>query len=152
MSLPTPGHRVRFISYLNPDCVLGTKEYDNDLRRAALRNLSTNNNTSTLWFIQESIGGAFKIQWAYNPSKYLHWMGSQESLWIGEDPSRYPQSSYSALFRVDPVKDGDWFALNNYARDRVVDVAASNTAADTDILCWRWNGGDNQVWRTEIVP
>jgi Ricin-type beta-trefoil lectin domain-like len=49
------------------------------------------------------------------------------------------------------VKDGRWFALNNDNHSYVVDVQGGATADNTPVLSWKWNGGDNQIWRAEIV-
>jgi hypothetical protein len=54
-------------------------------------------------------------------------------------------------FTVDMLDGGHWFALNNHDKSYVVDVAESNTSRNARLLAFKWNGGDNQRWRAEIV-
>ncbi len=157
MYVLTPGARVRFISYLNPDCILGAtgSEFGTKPNNAVLKNLSTTNNSTTIWAIEAGVDGLFKVRWTQEKDSYLKSMGGLSPMLIGSDLSlvRTLKGEFSkmGMFRADPVKDGNWFALNQYDGNRVMDVRGSSTAAGTQILSYPWNGGDNQIWRTELV-
>jgi hypothetical protein len=52
--------------------------------------------------------------------------------------------------RFDPLT-APYLAINDEDRKRVFDVAGSRTDPNTPVLCWEWNGGDNQQWKLEFV-
>lgn len=157
MYVLTPGARVRFISYLNPDCILGAtgSEWGHRTNNPVLKNLSTTNNSTTIWVIEAGVDGLFKVRWPQESDSYLRFMGGRMPMVICPDPSlpRTLKGEFSkmGMFRADPVKDGNWFALNQYDGEKVMDVSGCSTAAGTPIIAFPWNGGDNQIWRTELV-
>lgn len=154
MYVLTPGARVRFISGLNPDCVLGAtgSNWGRTVNQTVLRNLSTTNNSSTEWIIEAGSDGLFKVKWVPEGT-YLQFMSKLGPLLVDPDPaqSSFEQFRKNALLRADPVRDGNWFALNRYDGDQVMDVRRSDTLAGTSVISFPWNGGDNQIWRTEEV-
>jgi hypothetical protein len=165
----TPGKRVRFFSYLGADNILGLEPDRFGWPRTALKHMSTDNNASTMFFVEAAEKDCFRLRWTQSVQgtspAYLSWASAYRQLvpvispsqyrppanhWDWEDKGISP-SSDGTLFRVDAVKDGNWFALNNLWRQEVLDIDHGITARNTLIYAFPWNGGDNQIWRTEAV-
>jgi hypothetical protein len=157
MYVLTPGASVRFFSYLGADFVLGAAQDSRDhYYKTALKHLSNGNNNHTTTFIIEAAEqDCFRLKWAQNPKTYLTWNSHTQKLilsdYIGYRVGGIGTNAEVSLFRVDAVKDGNWFALNNLQRQSVLDLSGSITAENNPVISWQWNGGDNQIWRTEAV-
>jgi hypothetical protein len=152
-TLPADGGRLRLVSYLSTNdtkyvigCVpmYGTNRiegYRTVLRPAA----NINDDTATFILRTDPLG--FRLYWAQDPKWFLTWINTRINLYLNW-ADNYLDHTYS-IFTVDSVKDGNWFALNNYNHQWVVDVDHSGTADNTKVISWEWNGGDNQIWRPE---
>jgi hypothetical protein len=142
---------VRFISYLDPDVVLGGKIYEGSSPQTyecCVQRLSKNANDSTGFWV-EQVGDAYRFKWAANPLRYLSWFNGPYHSAVLLDP--FSQNYSDVLCKIDPVKDGNWFALNHSDKDFVLDCYGSDTTVGNRCGAWAWNGGDNQIWRTETV-
>lgn len=169
MYVLTPGTRVRFFSYIGADYILGAEPDKNGWPRTALKHVATDSDAGTTFTVVAAERDCFRLKWGrslqgYN-DVYLKWAPNYQQLTMTVAPIEYtapgnlqdwidkglsPQC-YATLFRVDPVKDGNWFALNDRTRQAVVDIDHGSGARNTKIFAWPWNGGDNQIWRTEAV-
>lgn len=157
--IPGTGFRARLISYLTTDpasekYVLGCVPYFAGSRQEgyflALRRLSqANNNSTTFFFDWENNLSGFRLRWGSDQSKFATWTGHDSPLYLNSDPQFLTKDS--SLFTTDSVKDGRWSALNTSNHSYVLDVKGGTTADNTPVLQWKWNGGDNQVWRAEMV-
>ena len=155
MYVLTPGARVRFISYLDIDVALGVNTPADKWTAppTAVKRLSEGNRTDrTIFVIEVADNGAFRLRWAADQGQYLAWQAPYKQLWlIDKATALHPRYCETSLFTVDAVKDGNWFALNNAQHTHVVDIDHGSTASGTAVFSWRWNGGDNQVWRSEAA-
>ena len=151
----TNGARVRFFSFLSADIVLGIDGPKNDPHsgKTAVKHLSAGNKSHVTTFIIETAeDDAFRLKWGDHSKYYLSWMGNGLALALHDALGHRPgQDPADSLFAVDPVKDGTWFALNNRKHQAVLDISQSDTKENNVIIQFPWNGGDNQVWRTEVA-
>ncbi len=53
------------------------------------------------------------------------------------------------VLHADDVGDG-WVAINNHDRTRVFDGRGDDPTVGSDVICFAWNGGDNQRW--QFIP
>jgi hypothetical protein len=161
MYVLTPGARVRFFSYIGGEYVLGIGPDRWGSPKTVLKHASTSNDHTTTFIIEAAERGCFRLKWGQDPRQYLSWHNPYSQLWLSDyigyhaPPSTGQEeitpSSTISLFRVDAVKDGNWFALNDLERQHVLDIDHGYTGVDTLVYSWPWNGGDNQIWRTEAV-
>ena len=151
----TNGARVRFFSFLGADIVLGISgpKKDPHVGQSAVKHLSAGNKSHVTTFIIEAAGDdGFRLKWGEHPKFYLSWMGNGLALALHDALGHRPgQDPADSLFAVDAVKDGSWFALNNRKHQAVLDISQSDTTENNVVIQFPWNGGDNQVWRTEIA-
>jgi len=155
MFVLTNGARVRFFSFLGPDVVLGISgpKRDPHVGHSAVKHLSAGNKSHVTTFIIETAeDDTFRLKWGEHPKYHLSWMGNGQALALHEALGHRPgQDPADSLFAVDAVKDGSWFALNNRKHQAVLDISQSDTSENNIVIQFPWNGGDNQVWRTEIA-
>lgn len=50
------------------------------------------------------------------------------------------------VLRVDDTGDG-WVAINNHDQSRVFDATGNDPTLGVNVICFGWNGGDNQRWK-----
>lgn len=117
-----------------------------------LRPLSAAQNDTTLFSIEPHGAEGFRLKWggSSQPYRYLAW-GTRGGPIHFQDQEAF-LTKENTYFTVDSVRDGNWFALNDYRHGSVVDVDHSGTADKTPINSHRWNDGDNQCWRFEYAP
>ena len=156
MNRLTPGQRVRFFSRLNGnDLVLGFVQPESSNHSAwttVVKYLSRGNRTVGTAFDVEAGTGGFRLKWAQDTDQYLCWWPEGQQLNLMHSAFANRSDRYdTTIFTTDPVESDNWLVLNNREKSRVVDVAGSMIDEDTPVLSWRWNAGNNQIWRTELA-
>jgi hypothetical protein len=143
--------RVRLHSYLDSEnLVLGLQ-----LNGAYIHNLTNGPAPDATIFTCEQIDGGFVLsqQEAEFGGPLMLWWGPG-ALYTPEELLRSDTVTSSEpdqrIFTVDFV-NGCWFALNNFDHSYVADVKQSVTTEGNDVIPFHWNGGDNQIWRAQIV-
>lgn len=139
----TTGRRIRFISYLGPDLALACKS-----TVAYIHHLSVNGDFTVFTITKTSEG------FGLNNHADLGWWSNDDGrghsgVYVGY-PNHMVTQPYDYGFTVDFV-NGVWFALNNHDHTRVVDVKESDTTEGNQVIGFEWNGGDNQIWRAQLV-
>ena len=157
------GTMVRFVSYIDPDIVLGltaprVQTYNNYLtnRGVGVRHRSKlGNSNEGVWMIASDQGTGLPasecipgFQIVSNAQSNLYLTNIENNLYTALSDVQPPDVNCGFWF-VDWVKDGTWFALNNKDHSRVFDISRSDTTEGNDVILFPWNGGDNQVWRAE---
>jgi hypothetical protein len=151
INMPGKDIPVRLVSYLttHPESkdttyVLGLV----DGFGLALRHLSLANDDSTTFYL-DGDWSDFRMYAGQDRSKFLMWGNPQSDFRFSNNKNfLVPQVTFLS---IDAVKADPWFALYDWNHQWVVDVAASHTADKSRIVSWKWNGGDNQIWRMEPV-
>lgn len=156
MWTPANGQKVRFHSKFDANLVLSATygpEYC-----CAVYHLQNGPAPHKTVFEVESVGtdGGFSLCLRNLPDgcedMRLMWFWPTSEYKVGYlalNPTRV-HSGGDDYFFIDPLGD-PWFALNNYRRNRVVDIYGSETYDGARIDAFPWNGGDNQWWRAELV-
>lgn len=162
------GHRIRLVSYLDPDISLGLhasrpgQQNARDLMAYSVGvGWSDYEDTTTLLAssagrpVVEGQEQFFNLSWADDPwlqdhpdspKSSLKWMDGQFEM---TNAAHYDGTAETG-FCVDFV-EGCWFALNNVFRNRVVDIRESRRDRNTPIISFPWNGGHNQIWRAQKI-
>jgi hypothetical protein len=151
----TDGLRIRLVSYLNPDVVAGFRASSDAPWPWAAVNVRSDNEGWSLFTVRRLIPKGWQVPNAFaletstilgdgNPG-LLTWFDDKMVLLSAQDWRG------SLVCTVDMLDGGCWFALNNQDRSRVLDVSHGRTDKYTPLIPFKWNGGDNQRWRAEIV-
>lgn len=149
----SPGNTVRFHSYMNSDVVLGLQEDPGSNHSAwstLVRRPSSFGVSNQTAFHVEAADGGFRLRWL-GLGHYLLWWDPRHPLQAMEAGNAVRFYNTQTIFTYDAVEDGNWFALNNHNKTYVLDVAGLIQEPGTQILSWPWNGGVNQIWRTELL-
>ena len=145
------GVRIRLHSYLDSENLVLALNLDG----CFVHNLSSGLAPDTTIFTCDQIDGGFVL--SQQEVEY----GGPLMVWWGPGAVYTPDALLSSdatqsgepsqrVFTVDFV-NGCWFALNNYDHSYVADIYESDTTEGTTIQPYHWNGGDNQIWRAQIV-
>jgi hypothetical protein len=148
------GLRIRLVSAIDANMVAGFHQTRDSPAPWAAVNLRSDNEAWSFFTIRRrlprgrDVPNAFALETPYilngNPG-LLAWVDGGMSMVTADDWRG------SIVFTVDMLDGGCWFALNNQDRSRVLDVDHGRTDRYTHLLAFKWNGGDNQRWRAEIV-
>lgn len=169
----TDGMRIRLVSRLDPDVVLGVKTATDPSRpglifgeTAEVQRLSTDdpstseltvfttapfprelspNSVLLLWCTPDGSGYFYPLGFPTERGAPISMVDGVDDFQLRNDEDRRLAMPESTIDFVD----GCWFALNNYDRSMVADVYESGTTSGNQIICFPWNGGDNQIWRAQ---
>ena len=151
INMPGKDDPVRFVSYLTTHPEAKDKTYVLGIAdgfELVLRHLSLADDASTTFYVD---GGwsDLRLYSGQDRSKFVIWGNPQDDLRFSNNKNfLIPQATFLS---IEAVKADPWFALYNWNRQWVVDVAASHTDDKSRVVSWKWNGGDNQIWRMEPV-
>lgn len=146
------GRRIRLISYLNEDVAIGGSMGTMGWYALSVHNVSTGDPEQSIFVVHAADRGMFTLDWGAQHGNWMSWEGDASNTLQLE-----PLSDNLAGDRVNPPEftvdfvNGCWFALNDPKRYYVVDCSGSGTNAGNPITFWRWNGGNNQIWRAATI-
>jgi len=155
--VPAAGQRVRFLSKLNDNIVLSMNP-NLGMPAFQVRNLETDwpmHPELTDFEVQMNGDGSFQLWLSHVPGLApvkltWYWPPSEDDVCVmAVNPSFIDSGNNDACW-IDSLGD-PWFALNNWDRNRVVDIYEYDTSSGAQIDAFSWNGGDNQWWRGQVV-
>ena len=66
---------------------------------------------------------------------------------LGDDPTPFGAAAYCwTLWPAGESADVQLYAIQDSTRGPAMDASGSSCDANTPVLFWGWNGGDNQRW------
>lgn len=154
------GRRIRLISYLGPDLALGAPaQMVNDPLNVpcvegsvSLHHLSAGDPAETV-LIANAVSGGFSLSPSGAPAAFLVAQDPLPPTWAAQPitlmaPEVANEEGGPPAFAIQFV-EGCWFTIGQAGM--VFDVCESGSAEGTQILGFGLNGGQNQIWRAEVV-
>jgi hypothetical protein len=164
------GDKVRFISYINPDVVMGLDRPLPPVGHMRVAGIpvviavdpiplhvchrSAGGNTDLTAWIVRHVNGGFSLNHAMDPNFKVgvNGDGVLQLIYVNPDAPLLAMAPPNLTFAADGASKGaPWIYLRDIASGRRMDIDHGNTAPGTNVLIFKPNSGDNQIWRAELA-
>lgn len=156
------GRRIRLISYLGPDLALGApaQMVNGPLNvpcvegSVSLHHLSAGDPAETV-LIANAVSGGFSLSPSGAPTAFLVATDPLPPTWSAQPislmaPEVADEEGGPPAFAVQFV-ESCWFTIGPPGTGMVFDVREGATDEGTQVSGFTLNGGQNQIWRAEVV-